>query len=165
MDSATVTGQSRKREYVIGRYQTTRDRVAQLLQGASTDRVPARAALGTRQVAACLTTHRTRYDSRDNYIFEQRNKQFELRIPDSEEREALAGFPIGWTDGFHGATRARLMGNSATPALGKWLASRIASSLIADGRLVKRELTEADFAWAKGEADDYLYGEIDDHLA
>lgn len=132
VDAAPVTGQSRIRAFTIGRYQTPRSLLQYLLPEFEAGRLPSRAALGTRQVASCLTTHRTRYDSRDNYILEYSGGGlgawgWHLRIPDAEEREALAGFPSSWTAGLHEATRARLLGNSVVPAIARWLAAGIAS--------------------------------------
>lgn len=147
MDAAEITGQSRKREFVIGRYQTSRVGLVGMLQGATPVRTSTRPMFNTREVAACLTTNRARYDSRDNYIFEQTNSGYELRIPDGDERDVLAGFPFGWTAGFHEATRARLLGNSVVPAKARWLAVRIASSLAADAD---------DIRWAEEEVDKYL---------
>jgi len=132
LDAAGFTGQSRQREFVVGRYQTSREGLAKCLPGTQAGKLPARTSLGTQEVASCLTTHRTRYDSRDNYILEYTDDRYQLRIPDSEERERLAGFPKDWTKGFHPATRARLLGNSVVPAIARWLAVRIAGSLARD---------------------------------
>src|SRR5690606_43815 len=73
---------------------------------------PCQARLGTREVAPALTTHRTRYDSRDCYVWEPASG---LRILDGDEREALAGFPKGWTAGFSEGARARMYGNAVVP--------------------------------------------------
>jgi site-specific DNA-cytosine methylase len=78
--------------------------------------------LGARPIAPALTTHRTRYDSRDCYVWEPDRG---LRILDGNERDALAGLPRGWTAGFSEATRARMCGNAVVPALAEWLARRI----------------------------------------
>ena len=113
MDAAPYTGQSRQRDFIVGLRETTGQGVRELFQeftdgcGAYTTK------LGTRQVIPALTTHRTRYDSRDCYIWEPEAEG--LRILDGDEREAFAGFPAGWSAGFSEATRARMFGNSADP--------------------------------------------------
>ena len=113
MDSASHTGQSRQRDYIVGRYQTSRESVRRFFPhfpdgpGAYTTR------LGTREIIPALTTHRTRYDSRDCYVWDARAEK--LRILDGEEREAFAGFPCGWTAGLSEGTRAKMYGNAATP--------------------------------------------------
>ena len=61
----------------------------------------------------CLTTHAYRYDPRDGYIWDG---QGAMRVADSEERERLAGFSIGWLDGLPRSTVARLTGNAVVPA-------------------------------------------------
>lgn len=121
MDAAEVTGQSRQRDFIIGRYQATRESLIRIFshtddgQGAYTTR------LETRQIAPALTTHRTRYDSRDCYIYENGR----LRILDGDEREALAGFPAGYTAGFSEAARATFYGNAVVPGLAEWIGRRI----------------------------------------
>lgn len=113
MDAAAYTGQSRQRDFIVGLRQETGQSVRSLFPefqdgaGAYTTR------LGTRQIIPALTTHRTRYDSRDCYIWDGDAQN--LRILDAEEREAFAGFPCGWTDGLSEASRARVYGNSAEP--------------------------------------------------
>lgn len=155
VDAAHVTGQSRKRAFVVGRYQTPRESLPYCFPGSEAGPLPAKTTLGTQEIASCLTTHRTRYDSRDNYILERGNGgpgagDYRLRIPDAEEREALAGFPQGWTAGLHEATRARLLGNSVVPAIARWIAAGIARYELA------RSPTQADFDWAARVVDEYI---------
>ena len=113
MDAVAHTAQSRQRDYVVGAYQVSRQSLRMLFcdfpdgAGRYTTR------FGTREVIPALTTHRTRYDSRDCYIWHSKRG---LRILDAEEREAFAGFPENWTVGLSEATRARMYGNSAHPA-------------------------------------------------
>ena len=122
VDAAAFTGQSRQRDFIVGCYQATRRELrecfAECVDGAG--RYTTR--LGTRQVAPALTTHRTRYDSRVCFVWEDCRG---LRILDREERESLAGFPEGWTSGFSEATRARMLGNSLVPACAEWIGQRI----------------------------------------
>lgn len=120
IESGALTGQLRQRDFIVGHH---RDGV---LSGMFTDIPngpgPYTTRLGTRPVIPALTTHRTRYDSRDCYVWQKRHG---LRILDAPEREALAGFPPGWTAGFSQATRARMYGNSVPPPVAEWIAGRI----------------------------------------
>ncbi|MDL2267407.1 DNA cytosine methyltransferase, partial [Desulfovibrio sp. OttesenSCG-928-G15] len=97
MDAASYTGQSRQRDFIVGLRQEAGSSVRSLFPEFSDGAGAYTTQLGTRQVIPALTTHRTRYDSRDCYIWEEKFKK--LRILDAEEREAFAGFPRGWTDG------------------------------------------------------------------
>lgn len=112
MDAATFTGQSRPRDFVVGCYQATRQSLRDLFSDFRDGAGPCQTQLGTREVAPALTTHRTRYDSRDCYVWEPANG---LRILDGDEREALAGFPEGWTAGLSEGARARMYGNAVVP--------------------------------------------------
>ena len=113
MDAAPYTGQSRQRDFIVGRYQASRQSARECFPifpdgpGAYTTD------LGTREVIPALTTHRTRYDSRDCYIWHPEEQR--LRILDAEEREAFAGFPPGWTSGLSESARAVMYGNALDP--------------------------------------------------
>lgn len=122
LDAAQVTGQSRAREFTIGRYQAGRERVAEIFQ--ECPHGPRSYAKGapSREIAACLTTHPCRYDSRDNFVW---NKSNGLRILDGDERETLAGFPRGWTAGFSEGARAKFYGNTIVPGCSEWIGRRI----------------------------------------
>lgn len=120
IDAAGATCQSRVRFFVVG----CRD-------GAAFGRFVSQfgdgfrrrtTRLGTRGVVAALTAHRTRYDSRDNFIFEVRDGAGAIRILDNSERERLAGFPQGWTTGFSNAARARMTGNAVVPGCVAYIA-------------------------------------------
>jgi len=121
MDAAKITGQSRQRDFLVGRYQATRESLLLLFQDCEDGKGAYTTRLGTRQVCPALTTHRTRYDSRDCYIFESGR----LRILDGDERESLAGFPGGWTAGFSEAARARFYGNAVVPQVAEWIGRHI----------------------------------------
>ncbi len=124
-DAATITGQSRPRDLIVGQYKGSRESIRRAFPECTNGKGTRSTSLGTRQVAPCLTTHRTRYDSRDCYIFEQAG----LRILDSEEREALAGFPAEWTAGFSEATRAKMYGNAVVPQIAEWIGRQIVKAL------------------------------------
>ena len=113
MDAAPYTGQSRQRDFVVGCYQNSQQRVRGRFQNFADGPGSRTTRLSTKPVIPALTTHRTRYDSRDCYIWHPEKQK--LRILDAEEREALAGFPRRWTDGLSEATRAKMYGNSVDP--------------------------------------------------
>lgn len=121
MDAAEVTGQSRQRDFIIGCYQETRQSLLESLPNFTYGSGAYTTQLGTGQITPALTTHRTRYDSRDCYIYETGR----LRILDGDEREALAGFPRGWTAGFSEAARATFYGNAVVPELAGLIAKLI----------------------------------------
>ena len=123
LDAAEVTGQSRQRDFVCGCFQRSRLFVRKLFADAEDGPGPYTTRLGARKVAPCLTTHRTRYDSRDCYIWEQDVNR--LRILDDNERGLLAGFPAGWLDGFSSAACARMYGNAVVPQGAEWIGRRI----------------------------------------
>jgi len=125
-DAAPLTGQTRQRDFVVGCYQATEPELRRRLPFCENGKGTYATKLGTRPVAPCLTTHRTRHDSRDCYIYDSRG----LRILDAEEREQLAGFPRGWTHGFSEGTRAKLYGNSVVPAVARPFAAAIYQQLI-----------------------------------
>lgn len=110
MDASTYTGQRRIRDFVVGRYQTPRDSFAPFFGEPSDDKGYYSPRLGTGPYVPCLTTHRTRYDSRDCYIWEPGRQV--LRTLDGDERDSFAGFPAGWTAGFSESARARITGNA-----------------------------------------------------
>lgn len=121
IDAAGVTGQSRLRQFVIGRREATGESIAEfLLQREDVTRTYEANAKKS-QVAACLTTHPCRYDTRDNYVFDGRG----LRILDGDEREKLAGFPSQWTAGFSEGRRAKFYGNAVVPQIAEWIGRRI----------------------------------------
>lgn len=123
LDAAAYTGQSRVRDFIVGRYKTKRVELFRSMRSFITyGPGPGPSSLGTRQVTPALTCHRTRYDSRDCYIY----RSGQLRILDGDERCRLAGFPDGWAAGFSEATQARMFGNAVVPACARWIGERIA---------------------------------------
>jgi len=111
-DAATITGQSRQRDFIIGCSEETGPSFQRFIQNFQHGSGTYKTRLDTRPVIPALTTHRTRYDSRDCYIWEEKRG---LRILDSEEREAFAGFPKEWLTGLSEAACAKLFGNSIVP--------------------------------------------------
>jgi len=113
-DASTYTGQQRVRDFIVGSIKTSwPGHAGQLCQTKGGQRYYS-PRCGERQVIPCLTTNRRRYDSRDSYVYDGK-----LRILDSDERTAFAGFPPGWFAGFSEAAIARMCGNAVVPAIGK----------------------------------------------
>jgi DNA (cytosine-5)-methyltransferase 1 len=122
VDAAPFTAQQRVRDFVVGLYQRSRESVAGLFSdcqvgaGRSQKKIPPGA-----DYAPCLCAHPARdYDS-TLYVWEGGR----LRLLDSEECEALAGFPRGWTEGLSRTARARITGNAVPPPVAEWIAMKI----------------------------------------
>lgn len=111
-DAASITGQSRQRDFVVGCREVTWPCFSEFISNFEDGKGSYKTRLGTREVVPALTTHRTRYDSRDCYIFDGG-----LRILDGDERTAFAGFPKNWLDGFTEASIARMTGNAVVPQI------------------------------------------------
>jgi site-specific DNA-cytosine methylase len=58
-----------------------------------------------------LTTHACRWDARDGYIWDGCG----IKVANSQERLAFAGFPCDWLDGLSKTTVARMTGNAIVP--------------------------------------------------
>ena len=111
-NAASYTAQSRTREILIGHPEKTWLCVIKDLLSAEHDTRVFPSRLGTLPVVPCLTANRTRYDSRDCYIWDGR-----FRILDGEERQAFAGFPADWLSGFSESAIARMCGNAVVPQI------------------------------------------------
>jgi site-specific DNA-cytosine methylase len=112
-NSFSFTAQKRRRDIIVG--STSTDRIRSLEKhhsfkgfGWNDDTVSEKT-----PACFCLTTHRQRYDSRDNYIYESGK----LRLLDSIERIRFAGFPDNWLNGMSCTRIAKMCGNSVTPAV------------------------------------------------
>ncbi len=70
----------------------------------------------------CLTTHRTRMESRDNYVFEDGGG---IRLLTRTERARLQGFPDDWVGNVSEAAAARFYGDAMTVNVMAWIAWRI----------------------------------------
>lgn len=122
VDAVAFTGQSRVRDFIVGRYKTKRVELYRSMRSfVAYGPGPGPSSLGARQVAPALTCHRTRYDSRDCYIY----RSGQLRILDGDERCRLAGFLDDWASGFSEATQARMFGNAVVPACSRWIGEKI----------------------------------------
>lgn len=125
MDGAAITGQSRRREFLCG---VLADSglcpLLVLSEPAGPDRNPA-PVCEEEAVAACLTTHPQRFDTRDNYVLEPGSG---TRILDVVERERLLGLDDNWTAGLANRPRARALGNALIVQKAEWLGRRIVAS-------------------------------------
>jgi DNA (cytosine-5)-methyltransferase 1 len=123
LDSRDFTGQSRRREYCLGCPPTSAARLARALSDAADGRqlAPSRPE-ETTPLAACLTAHPARMAAEDSYCFEPGRG---LRILDRREREALQGFPRGWTGDLVDRHAARCLGNAVTVPVARWIAERV----------------------------------------
>lgn len=109
-DAAAFTGQRRIRDFIVGcREEAGIGKLIELCEPCDSARYHS-PRLGTQQVIPCLTTHRSRYDSRDCYVFDGR-----LRVLDGDERQTFAGFPKDWITGVSEAGVAKMTGNAVCP--------------------------------------------------
>lgn len=123
VDAAESTGQSRQRDFVVGRYQATRTSVRDIFHDCPDGPGHYSTRLGSRSVIPALTAHRTRYDSRDCYIWEPQAGIF--RILDGDERDGFTGLPAGWTAGLSERQRAIMCGNAVARPVAYFIAKRI----------------------------------------
>ncbi len=122
VDAAPFTAHRRIREFVIGHCGADRNKLAEAFSDCEHAAGPNQARLALASVSACLTTNRTRHNTDENYIFEPGRG---IRILDDRERESLAGFPEGWSDGLSSAAIARVCGNAVVPAVAQWIGKQI----------------------------------------
>lgn len=114
VDAAPFTAQQRIRDFIVGAGEDARASFpgfCNAFEGGAGRTAPP---LKTRRVISSLTTHRTRYDPRDSFIWEAAEQR--LRILDADERCAFAGFPPGWLTGVSETACAKLYGNAVVPA-------------------------------------------------
>lgn len=123
LDGGEITGQSRPREFVVGHREATGESVRRLFPEARDGCIPYQQNTLARQVSGCLDTRAAdRLSWGQNYIFENGR----LRVYDSDEREQLAGLPVGWTEGFSRAARSHFTGNTVIPAMAAYIGNGIA---------------------------------------
>ena len=121
VNAITLTSQNREREFVIGcsNPQSIQSAFCQLESHKAShsqicDGKPSASCLVASSAVGCI---------RETHIWVPKRG---IRGFTSQEREALAGFPIGWTDGFSETVRKRMLGNAIVPAVAQEIAVRIA---------------------------------------
>ena len=126
LDARDFTGQSRRREFVLGC--PTRNAARAIERTISLcavgDRFSASRAQEETPIAACLTAHPLRLAAEDTYCFEPGAG---LRVLSGDEAEALQGFPRGWTLGLAERTRRMLYGNAVCVPKIEFIARAIAA--------------------------------------
>ena len=123
-DSAAFTGQSRRREFVVG-FDTGQalNKFTLVVENESIEGDGA-SGPGPAKAIRCLTTRgKGRNSIHDDYVYE--GPKWGLRCFTFTERESLQGWPIGWTDGLPYSARERITGNGVTAPVAEWLGKRI----------------------------------------
>ena len=124
MDSAAFTGQSRRREFVVGfdTGKTAKRFEALVLRQTNEDDLSQCST--KRQKLRCLNSRgRSGISIYQDYVYE--GAQWGFRSFSHAERESLQGWPIGWTDGLPNSARERIVGNGVTVPVAEWLGKRI----------------------------------------
>lgn len=123
LDSRDFTGQSRRRQFLLGCPPDLYSRFARAVFDAADDFgfVPSSDREET-PITACLTAHGMRLAAEDTYCFEPERG---LRVLAAEEAEALQGFPRGWTAGFAERRRRAMCGRAVTVPVAQWIGERI----------------------------------------
>ena len=111
-NSAKITAQNRERDFIVA----NRDpgKIYRFINTLPINENAKRYAETKREKTPAypvLTTHPCRWDARDGYIWDGKG----IRVADSEERLALAGFPRGWLNGFSKTAVAKMTGNAVVP--------------------------------------------------
>ena len=119
-NSAAFTGQSRRREFVVGfdtNHATEKFSVVVEQESVEWD---CSQGPGPAAAVRCLTTRgKGRNSIHDDYVYEGSERG--LRSFTHTERELLQGWPIGWTDGLPHSARERMTGNGVTAPVAEWL--------------------------------------------
>ncbi len=121
INARPFTAQNRLRQFVVGCPRGRAARLEKALPDASDGAVDAAAQGPEAPVALCVTAHPRRL-TEDNLVLEGDRG---LRSLSAEEREALQGFPRGWTAGLSWSRRCILLGNAVAVPVVRWIAERI----------------------------------------
>lgn len=127
-NSAAFTGQSRRREFLVGF-----DRIEAIKKFSlvvERESIEGDCSQSTKPASAirCLTTRgKGRNSIYDDYVFE--GPEWGFRSFTHTERGSLQGFPPGWFDGLPHSARERIVGNAITVPVAKWLGERIKETI------------------------------------
>lgn len=124
LDARDFTAQSRRRQFVIGcaGEDATKCR-ARLFDAASSKGTFDRSNKARSQVfAQSLLKRWSSLDNKETYCYED---GIGLRYLTCKEREALQGFPLGWTSGFSKTRRAIMLGNAVPVPMARWIGERV----------------------------------------
>ena len=123
-NSAAFTGQSRRREFVVG-FDT--QKAAQLFEAMVFRQInedDLSQCSAKQQSLKCLNSRgRSGIGVYQDYVYEGPKRGF--RSFSHAERESLQGWPIGGTDGLPHSARERITGNGVTAPVAEWLGKRI----------------------------------------
>ncbi len=128
MDSKSFTGQSRKRQFVVGFRENVAAQKFQTLLTKIVNNDSDRLLSKKHEATQCLNTRgRGGVSIYQDFIYEGPGRG--LRCFTHSERESLQGWPIGWTDGLPHSARERITGNGVTAPVAEWLGNIIKETL------------------------------------
>lgn len=111
-NSAKITAQNRERDFIVGCNKNEWfNRFISILPKHKINKRYAETKYEKTQAYPCLTTHASRWDPCDGYIWTGEA----LRVASVEERIKLAGFPSDWLNGISKTRAVKMIGNSIVP--------------------------------------------------
>ena len=130
-DSAAFTGQSRRREFVVGFGTKEAIKKFSLVVECKSVERDYSSGPGPAKAVRCITTRgKGRNSIHDDYIYEGPGGG--LRCFTHTERELLQGWPIGWTDGLPNSARERITGNGVTSPVAEFIGKMIIKTFQAE---------------------------------
>lgn len=124
LNAKDFTSQSRQRQFVIGCLGKNTSKFRQVLFDQTGDGISFQKSNKQKQwqTSLCITSHPNRLEPASTYCYE---KERGLRVLTAEEREALQGFPRGWTAGFSWSRRCVMLGNAVPPPMVEFIGRAI----------------------------------------
>ena len=120
INSAAFTGQSRRREFVVGFDTAEAAKAFSLVVEHESSERDCTSGPGPATPIRCLTTRgKGRNSIHDDYVYE--GPAWGIRVLTHTERESLQGWPVGWTDGLPHSARERITGNGVTAPVAKYI--------------------------------------------
>ena len=128
MDSAAFTGQSRRREFVVGFDTASSFETFTLVVKQESIKGDCTSGPGPAKAIRCLTTRgKGRNSIHDDYVYE--GPKWGLRCFTHTERELLQGWHVGWTDGLPHSARERITGNGVTTPVAEYIGEMIVKAM------------------------------------